>query len=319
MNMCSCLFKYFLCVLDNSRQHIASQVRRLICEMLHKRDEVLAWKNVPYPNICFCPSMPTETPQSYPIQSTLVSSHTSDAHAASSPSNKQMLVSPNVSPFWVPSVNGPVLSVLDVAPLSLIGRYMDDIDTAVQGNRWRFKETISDICLEKEPLFPLPNFPSCAQACEVVSGMGSSAVNVVPSSPSQPPKKSLATAIVESTKKRSSALVPREIANLAQRFYPLFNPALYPHKPPRAPLQLSHRVLYTDAEDELLALGLMEYNTDWKAIQQRFLPCKSKHQVIGFVDQEKGQKQHALHSHRNEGGEKELEHVGNCICACQFH
>ena len=24
----------------------------------------------------------------------------------------------------------------------------------------------------------------------------------------------------------------------------------------------------------------MEYNTDWKAIQQRFLPCKSKHQVI---------------------------------------
>ncbi|XP_062013512.1 uncharacterized protein LOC133729903 [Rosa rugosa] len=270
---------FSLCVLDNSRQHIASQVQRLICEMLHKRDEVLAWKNVPYPNICFFPSVPTETPQSYQIQSTLVSSHTSDAHAASSPSNKQMLVSPNVSPFWVPSINGPVLSVLDVAPLNLIGRYMDDIDTAVQGNRRRFKETISDICLEKEPLFPLPNFPSCAQAnCEVVSGMGSSAVNVVPSSHSQPPKKSLATSIVESTKKQSVALVPREIANLAQRFYPLFNPALYPHKPP--PAAVTNRVLFTDAEDELLALGLMEYNTDWKAIQQRFLPCKSKHQIF---------------------------------------
>lgn len=29
----------------------------------------------------------------------------------------------------------------------------------------------------------------------------------------------------------------------------------------------------------LLASGLMQYNTDWKAIQQRFLPSKSKHQV----------------------------------------
>ncbi|KAL6965440.1 hypothetical protein U1Q18_036492 [Sarracenia purpurea var. burkii] len=28
-------------------------------------------------------------------------------------------------------------------------------------------------------------------------------------------------------------------------------------------------------------MGLMEYNTDWKAIQQRFLPCKSKHQGEG--------------------------------------
>jgi len=28
----------------------------------------------------------------------------------------------------------------------------------------------------------------------------------------------------------------------------------------------------------------MEYNTDWKAIQQRFLPCKSKHQVDTIAD-----------------------------------
>lgn len=32
----------------------------------------------------------------------------------------------------------------------------------------------------------------------------------------------------------------------------------------------------------LLAMGLMEYNSDWKAIQQRFLPCKTKHQVISI-------------------------------------
>ncbi|XP_050367888.1 uncharacterized protein LOC126786183 [Argentina anserina] len=267
---------FSLCVLDNSRQHIASQVQRLICEMLQKRNEVLAWKTVPYPNICFCSS--TESPQSH-LVGTSPSSLTSDAHAVSSPSSNQILVSSNVSPVWVPSISGPVLSVLDVAPLSLIGRYLNDIDTAVQGNRRRYREAISDICLEKEPLFPLPNFPLYAQAnCEGVSGMGSSAVNAVPRSPSQQPKKSLAAAIVERTKKQSVALVPKEIANLAQRFYPLFNPELYPHKPP--PAAVTNRVLFTDAEDELLALGVMEYNTDWKAIQQRFLPCKSKHQIF---------------------------------------
>lgn len=34
----------------------------------------------------------------------------------------------------------------------------------------------------------------------------------------------------------------------------------------------------------LLAMGLMEYNSDWKAIQQRFLPCKTKHQVISITN-----------------------------------
>lgn len=34
----------------------------------------------------------------------------------------------------------------------------------------------------------------------------------------------------------------------------------------------------------LLALGLMEYNTDWEAIHKRFLPCKSTHQVLWALD-----------------------------------
>ncbi|KAF5194152.1 Homeodomain-like superfamily protein [Thalictrum thalictroides] len=38
--------------------------------------------------------------------------------------------------------------------------------------------------------------------------------------------------------------------------------------------------MYLNVWLRLLAMGLMEYNTDWKAIQQRFLPCKSKHQIF---------------------------------------
>ncbi|CAD6219612.1 unnamed protein product [Miscanthus lutarioriparius] len=43
---------------------------------------------------------------------------------------------------------------------------------------------------------------------------------------------------------------------------------------------MASRVLFTDAEDRLLALGILEYNNDWAAIQKRFLPCKSKHQIF---------------------------------------
>ncbi|KAM2481704.1 hypothetical protein PS1_005183 [Malus domestica] len=292
---------FSLCALDYSRQHIASQVKKLISEMLQKRDEVLIWKNVPYPTVCFFPSVPTEFPNSYTTQSSLASSLTFDALRECS-LNNHMAVSPNISPsngrrecvpngqvgisqniggsFWVPSVSGPVLSVLDVAPLSLVGRYMDEVNTAVQENRRCFVETSSDTRLEKEPLFPFSNFQLGAQAnCESVSGTGSSASNVAPSSSSQrPPKKSLAATIVESTKKQSLALVPKDISKLAQGFFPLFNPALFPYKPPTG--AVANRILFTDAEDELLALGMMEHNTDWKAIQQRFLPCKTKHQIF---------------------------------------
>lgn len=67
-------------------------------------------------------------------------------------------------------------------------------------------------------------------------------------SPSQlPTKKSLAATLVENTKKQTVALVPMDITKLAQRFYPLFNLALFPHKPPVP--AVANRVLFTDAED----------------------------------------------------------------------
>ncbi|XP_035545499.1 uncharacterized protein LOC108982101 isoform X2 [Juglans regia] len=129
-------------------------------------------------------------------------------------------------------------------------------------------------------MFTLSCFPSYPKAnCEVLRGPVVSAVKTVPSSPNPvPPKKTLAAALVESTKRQSVASVPKEIAKLAQRFFPFFNPSLFSHKPP--PAAVVNGVLFTDAEDGLSALGLMEYNTDWKAIQQRFLPCKLKRQIF---------------------------------------
>ncbi|GLT83273.1 hypothetical protein SLE2022_015710 [Rubroshorea leprosula] len=289
---------FSLCVLDPSRQDIASQLQGLILEMLHKRDEVIACRSKPYPDILFsppylCSSVPEEVPQVGPARCTSESS-TVNAQGVCATQNIQMPTPQNISSrgqdgyvsnsqlcrAWVPSVHCPVLSILDVAPLSLVGRYMDDVYAAVREYRQRHVESSSDARYEKEPLFPLPSFSSESETnSEVLRSSTLSAANTVPSSASQQPsKKTLAATLVERTKKQSVAVVPKEIAKLAQTFFPLFNPALFPHKPP--PLAVANRVLFTDAEDELLALGLMEFNSDWKAIQQRFLPCKNGHQIF---------------------------------------
>ncbi|XP_038689681.1 uncharacterized protein LOC119988639 isoform X2 [Tripterygium wilfordii] len=283
---------FSLCALDPSRKIIASHLQGLMLEMLQKLDEVMACKSVPYPSICFRPqymfsSVPNEVTKIYPAQCTFESSHL----GVRSSTNIQRPASQNISPsegrndyfhngqtvessFWVPTVRGPILSILEVAPLNLVGRYMDDVYTAAQKNRQLYMKSSCDTRLEKEPLFNLPCLSSSAYYKR--SSDSPTANGVPPTLGQQPLRKTLAASIVESAKKQSIAFVPKEIAKLAQRFFPLFNPALYPHKPP--PASVANRVLFTDAEDELLALGMMEYNTDWKAIQQRFLPCKSKHQ-----------------------------------------
>ncbi|XVF26043.1 hypothetical protein REPUB_Repub13aG0265800 [Reevesia pubescens] len=290
---------FSLCVLDHSRQQIASQIQGLILEMLKKRDEAIACKTKPYPDTCFKPpyvssSVLNEVPLLCPTQSTSQTS-TSNANEVCFSPNTQMPDAQNISSprrryehvsngqfcsSWVPFLSSSVLSILDVAPLNLVGRYMDDVYYAVQEHRQRHLENSCGTQYEKEPLFPLPFSPSLVEANnEALRGSALPAACTVPSSVCQPPhKKTLAATLVEKTKKQSVALVPKEIAKLARRFFPLFNPALFPHKPP--PVAVANRVLFTDAEDELLALGLMEYNSDWKAIQQRFLPCKSKHQIF---------------------------------------
>ncbi|XP_057481771.1 uncharacterized protein LOC130768698 isoform X2 [Actinidia eriantha] len=298
---------FSLCVLEPSRQHIASQIRELISAMLHKRDQVVSGRRAPYPWFCFFPpyihpSVRHELSRSLTASFTSESACSLDEHRDCSSGTNNGPLSDVISPskersgyvsngqegrfqgsdssLWVPFVNGPILSVLDVAPLNIVGKYMDDVSIAMQEHQRQYIEAACDTGSKKEPLFPFHSSQSFAEANAEVLRETTPPTAKVPSYPSgdQPPKRTLAAALVERTKKQPVALVSKEIAKLAHRFLPLFNPALFPHKPPPAPV--ASRVLFTDAEDELLALGLMEYNTDWKAIQQRFLPCKSKHQIF---------------------------------------
>ncbi|XP_019253391.1 PREDICTED: uncharacterized protein LOC109232166 [Nicotiana attenuata] len=264
---------FAVCVLEPARRHIASDVRELISQMLHKRDEVLASRSVPYPSFCFFfpyvhPSVSDEPSKTSPAQ---ITNKISSAHVLQGDCSSGLNIG-----SWVPYISGPILSVLDVAPIKLVKDFMDDVSHAMQDYQHRQVGGMDDICSEKEPLFPVQNIHSTAEP----DGQASLYSNGVPppSSSFRTSKKTMAAVLVEKAKKQAAAPVPKEIAKLAQRFFPLFNPALYPHKPP--PAAVANRVLFTDAEDELLALGLMEYNTDWRAIQQHYLPCKSKHQIF---------------------------------------
>ncbi|KAK4719588.1 hypothetical protein R3W88_017926 [Solanum pinnatisectum] len=290
---------FAVCVLEPAKRHIASNVGELISQMLRKRDEVLASRSVPYPSFCFfspyvCPSVSDEPLHILPVQITNKMSSAHDLQRDCSYGLNMVQPFERISPSrgrheaitnnqvgcllgsWVPYINGPILSVLDVAPIKLVKDFMDDVSHAVQDYQCRQVGGLNDSCSEKKPLFPVQNIHFTAEP----DGRASLYSNVVPpsSSISRKSKKTLAAVLVEKAKQQAVASVPNEIAKLAQRFYPLFNPALYPHKPP--PAMVANRLLFTDAEDELLALGLMEYNTDWKAIQQRYLPCKSKHQIF---------------------------------------
>lgn len=289
---------FSICVLEPSKRHISAKAQEMILEMLRIRDHVLTWRRLPYPSFCFFPphvfpSAPNESSRlvmepcinepssvvdvwrSCPSENNMVPPDiiSSSNGRCASPHNRH---NPNGS-TWVPCINAPVLSVLDVAPIRLVGNYIEDVCAVVQDYHRLQVSVACDSRFEKEPLFPLRNFQASAEQSDQVPRTAPN-LELSQSKSDQLPKKTMASALVERAKKQSVAPVPKEIAKLAQRFYPLFNPALYPHKPPPAPV--ANRVLFTDAEDELLALGLMEYNTDWKAIQQRFLPCKSKHQIF---------------------------------------
>ncbi|KAG0558050.1 hypothetical protein M758_10G001000 [Ceratodon purpureus] len=165
---------------------------------------------------------------------------------------------------WVPATAGPVRSLLDVAPLALVRKFTEVVDQVVQASEQQLIPEYS-----REPLF----------AVRVqVSQIPKSACGRVKAHPSPNMKRTKAAALVESSKKQTIVLVPKGIAAAMERFAPLFNKRLLPHIAP--PASAVNRLLFTDAEDELLAMGLMIYNNDWKAIRERFLPSKSTHQIF---------------------------------------
>lgn len=245
---------FSLSVLDPSHRKIADETRGLISELLDDRDKRLSWRKTPYPDYCF------RAPYLYP-------SVCDGVRIDSMPAREAM---------WVPRVRGPVLSILDAAPLSLVRSYMTDVSKAVQEYHKRQIEGPYVDRIEKASLFPNPSSPISPDAND--ESLKSASPNGPSAVPHQKSKKSLAAVLLENTMKESIAFVPKEIVALAQRFYAFFNEALYPHKPPPPPV--ANRVCFTDSEDRLLAMGMMEYNTDWGKIQQRYLPCKSKHQIF---------------------------------------
>ncbi|KAL1189519.1 hypothetical protein V5N11_019150 [Cardamine amara subsp. amara] len=169
-------------------------------------------------------------------------------------------------------VTGSASSVLDIVDLA--GRYLVDVSGAVQEYRRCQVESSFDASSQRVPLFSLPHQEVGG---EIINNSLSPPSSSKSRSRQQQSKKTLAATLVESAQKQSVALVHKDIAKLAKRFLPLFKVSLFPHKPPIS--AVASRVLFTDAEDELLALGIMEYNSDWKAIKQRFLPCKGEHQI----------------------------------------
>ncbi|KAH9550582.1 hypothetical protein CY35_10G079500 [Sphagnum magellanicum] len=162
-------------------------------------------------------------------------------------------VFPSSPSEWVPKTCGSVQTLLDVAPLRLVNEFLTDIAQVVQNYRQQHVESGAYHAeCERDTLFPTVKLQADH---DLVAEGGSS-----------------------SKKKQSVALVPKGISKSVRRFLPLFNKGLFPNKAP--PATTANRMLFTDAEDELLAMGMITYNTDWLAIQQRFLPSKSVHQIF---------------------------------------
>ncbi|XP_047163078.1 uncharacterized protein LOC124832812 [Vigna umbellata] len=135
---------FSLSVLEPSQKQVASQVQGLLVEILHKRDEILASKRVAYPTVCFSPSFSCSSVSEGGSKFVQVQSNTEeygppqDAHnvlcsqsiqKSSEGLNLQSCFQPAESSFWIPSVRGPVKSILDVSPLHLVRSYTDDINS----------------------------------------------------------------------------------------------------------------------------------------------------------------------------------------------
>ncbi|KVH89615.1 hypothetical protein Ccrd_008384, partial [Cynara cardunculus var. scolymus] len=275
---------FSLSVLEPSRQHIATQVQRLLSEMLHKHDHVLASQRPPYPSFCFNlpyirSAVTSELQKSSQPQNTSKSS-TIDAERVFSsvphcdPSSYQSVCNgstghgqPTEGFFWVPFVSDTVLSVIDVAPLNLVRSYMDDISIAVQEHQQRQLEVSYDATADKECLFPFKNFHSSAEPTGV-----SSDPTLVPSKASdQKSKKTIAAALVERSKKQSIALVISSGVNEIFVRQKNRSCSRAPENPIKAVRRMKTSPL-TPQEKARIEEGLKIYKLDWMAVWKYMVP-----------------------------------------------
>ncbi|KAK8939456.1 hypothetical protein KSP40_PGU018018 [Platanthera guangdongensis] len=180
------LLQIFFCfVLDPSRQLVANDLQKLISEMIERHEMALSWRKNHYPLHCF------QSPNLH---------------------NSLQVDSNQTLSYWAPVIDNPILSILDIAPLRLAKHFMADVAESSRIKvqiellgRWPFAESFE----QRTSFFATNSVSRNNEGSEVLGG----SMDVSPSSScQQPPKKSLAAALVESTMKKSVALVPAGIA-----------------------------------------------------------------------------------------------------------
>lgn len=287
---------FSITAMDRARQQIAADTHKLLLQLADAREQVLSWKKPFHPEVCCCPYNAHSTTSSnlQPIvrldafrprsPNQLIAKHlpsketsclgrgiseNNDTCASSSlqkdanceGANKHVNVEAcsetNQSTFTPATTK--VKSLLDVPALVLVKDFVADVAKGVQELRQLCLQISESSDRVQKPLFPV------------------SMMQVPPVQNCQR-KKTMAGSLVEDTKLNGMVLVPSEIAAAVSRFTTLFDPTLFPYKPP--PAALAKRLLFTEAEDELLAMGLMRYNTNWDKIQQLLLPSKTTHQIF---------------------------------------
>lgn len=140
---------FSLCVLEPGKSQIASEVKELVVQMHKTRDQALTWRTVPYPNFCFFPPyihpsvsdgtqkiLPSDgsnknVQQNFPSGSNRalhadVSSMSIERHSYLPDEQLVSSQTPGCS-SWMPYICGPVVSIMDVAPLRLVQNYIDDV------------------------------------------------------------------------------------------------------------------------------------------------------------------------------------------------
>eukprot|EP00898_Chlorokybus_atmophyticus_P006924 jgi/Chlat1/7232/Chrsp57S06763 len=255
------LLQVFALAARDRSTEIVSKTHQLIVQLLEARSFHLAHYNFGYafPPECF---RPPNTQASVPFHDTALFPPARQQLVADSPVWQHPVADPallHTTPAstqacpgtWSPHINGSghAVSVLDVAPLRIAAEFLAEMATELPSLASSSSEFVNRV-----PLFELA--PK-----ERVKSMA--------------PKDGAARTVTRPS--TEPVMVPQRIATAMRRFQDLFNPLLLPIRP--AKKDFVKRMLFTPAEDRLLALGIERFGADWRKIAQHFFPSKTEHQV----------------------------------------